>query len=389
MSSTTFQTDQVHIKANLSVAKNKFSELVPVIEKLTTSSKLIDQFQIGYICVQKAIELTSTFLESTNNHLSLSNDECLLLQNEVGELNKQVITLVQSNQELNKKNGKVTSTNTELKIKINKLSNQVTNLTEQLSQLDRIQKELDEKTIQFENSKANFNELKKLDPKGLQIKVTKQEKEIDRLQTKNKTASETSQKIINDLQTQVKILGKRMTLREGEDLYGDIIGKDKVTSFSIAVFEYALNFRMNMKDSFSLVDNLDWHVIVSSSKGINISVAVSEWLSPVPPPCQELYDAWPEDLNSKLHQVFMNRMKDTHPRLIARIDKSKQIFISTHPDFTDAEKKALKKCKFIRLFDAVCTSFFTFRKMMLDNSKFNEEEVRSIHARITALGQNL
>ncbi|WP_063664303.1 hypothetical protein [Aliivibrio fischeri] len=389
---TSCNKDQIQIKANLNVAKEKLFDLIPKIKVLTSSNELNDDIQIAHYCMEKAIELVSNYLIKINEDSIQYDTQATLLKNEIQKTNtlsERCTKLESTLTSLEKKHTTSTQLNSDLTITNNQLSNQVTNLNDQLTQTANIQKDLDKKNEQYGKLQSEYNELKKLNPQELVTKVNRLDKTILKLETKNKNTVERKQGIIESLQQQNKILGERMAEKESEYLHGNIMGKDKKTEFTISVFEYELNFGMKAKDSFSLVSNLDWHVVVGSSKGIDIKVAVSEWLSPVPPQCQELCDVWPKDLNLKLHEVFMNRMKKTHPHLISRINKAKKLFISTHADFNDTEQKALKKCKFINLFDAVSTSFYTFRQTMLDNSKLSEEEVRSVHERIITISQTI
>ncbi|WP_070964813.1 hypothetical protein [Vibrio sonorensis] len=108
-------------------------------------------------------------------------------------------------------------------------------------------------------------------------------------------------------------------------------------------------------DAVRLVGDLGFHLVLRTTYCIDAVVNFTTWLSPVLPSPQwlPLIAEVPDGLIADLHEEIYERVKESHPDLVKRVDWAKGVFLAELDGIKDKHLEPLRKGGFTSLYD-VC-----------------------------------
>lgn len=205
--------------------------------------------------------------------------------------------------------------------------------------------------------RAELNHLKSLDPEGMKHKLHSVSNELKALKKKTKSQSKIVVPKEKEMQIPKAIESavidaelKRIVDGEGE---GITLTTEKQVNYSFIGYNYRRTF--SSESSLELLNDLHWHYHISSSLGISLSAPCTEWATPLIPPCTELEQNWHPDIFSTLHSIYMERLKPTHPQIVARVEWAKKRKLATLP-ISESDKAELLSNGIKTVFDFYTTS---------------------------------
>lgn len=234
---------------------------------------------------------------------------------------------------------------------------------EERRELRRLQ-QLNPEKILSQLSKA------KLKIKDLQASVAEQAK-IQRSIRDLENKLEKKEEVVKTQQQMITHLRNKLIHHDGVGVGKELISESGVR-FVIMCYEYGHDF--SVKSHINLLTGLDWHCVVKSSMAINLSILCSEWATPYIPPCTEIDKHWHPDLPNHLHEVFMSRLKHSHPDLCARVEWAKDRQLTTLP-FEDQDKQRLLDSGYSNVFKVITDSPYWMEKQCFQGNA-NEETKR-------------
>lgn len=237
---------------------------------------------------------------------------------------------------------KAESDKTTLEIKVKNLETELEDSeathVEQLSLLRSEFSKLKVKLETWNEMKAELNRLKSLDPDSLKKRLVETKKLADeRLQGMQKTKRENGEyrrektkhlRRIAELEEaglmaadEIKRLQTQVTRQDGDVLNTVFKGKDGLECF-LYLYHWGLSFKP-ANGEITTISDIDFHVVMRTNWGINLSVSISDWLVPFLPTCSDLNGKVPQSIYDKVSALFLEQLSETHTYLIERIDWAK------------------------------------------------------------------
>lgn len=137
---------------------------------------------------------------------------------------------------------------------------------------------------------------------------------------------------------------------------GDVIQKEYHGTDGLICYIYEFEWGLTNKPAdpcIKVLNNLDWHLEVRTTHGINVTVSVTDWLQPFYPPCDYLADRWPTDIHDALADVIRERCMTTHSHLIDRIEWAQSEDLADVKGLSEKHLKLLNDSDFYSVY-AVC-----------------------------------
>lgn len=241
-------------------------------------------------------------------------------------------------------------------------------LNEQITQLNA---KLSRNTLALNDSKelmAELKELRALNPKRLKsknaelskknsetssllLKLKKQFRDHERelLKQRGQTAALTA--ATAELTLDNERMRQKLIRHDGTAIQKEYRGTDGLTCY-IYEFEWGL-ISKPADTSINVLSDLDWHLEVRTTHGINVTVSITDWLQPFYPPCDYLADRWPDDIHDALADVIRERCITTHSHLIDRIEWAQSEDLADVKGLSEKQLKLLNDSDFYSVY-AVC-----------------------------------
>ncbi|EGR4213429.1 hypothetical protein NTH44_003602 [Vibrio metoecus] len=245
----------------------------------------------------------------------------------------------------------------------------------QLEEYSKLEKELALTTLQLNKTSTALNKAEEsITGLQTQLKLQRQEAKTN-LETALNSEKEKSEKAklkikekncallerINSLEVEANSLAADLRKLNGQQLANAAFpGKSKGVKFTISEFASPIVLRFREKNYTQQLDGANWHFQVSKNDGISINVGTTVWLMPVLPECAEFRDDWNPKITARLHELMMERAKESHPLYYNNVLLAKKVTITTDPIFCKEEVKMLQKSKLITLFDVVSLTYSAF-----------------------------
>lgn len=251
--------------------------------------------------------------------------------------------------------------------------------------LENLCSELKTKMRSVNEDRRELKRLKQLAPDKVISQLTKAELKIKSLQTslveqaKLEKKIRTNEDIVKTQQQMIAHLRDKLIHHDGVGHGKELISESGIRFF-IMCYEYGHDF--SVKSHIKLLNGLDWHCVVKSSMAINLSIPCSEWATPYIPPCAEIDKHWHPDLPNLLHELFMNRLKQSHPDLCARVEWAKERQLTTLP-FVDQDKQRLLDSGYSNVFEVITDSPYWIEKRCFQGN--TNEETKGFCERVKAV----
>lgn len=241
-------------------------------------------------------------------------------------------------------------------------------LTEQIAQLNA---KLSRHALALNDSKelaAELKELRALNPKRLKsknaelskkyretsdllLKLKKQFRDNERelLRQRSNTAKLTT--ATTELALDNERLRAKLLRHDGDVIQKEYHGKDGLICF---IYEFEWGLKNTPADPVIIILNdLDWHLEVRTTHGINVTVSVTDWLQPFYPPCDYLAERWPDNIHDALADVIRERCMTTHNHLIERVEWAQSEDLADVKGLSEKQLKLLNDSNFYSVY-AVC-----------------------------------
>lgn len=376
---------KIEITANANVAMKQAGTLV---NELTGDHQ--HQARILYFVIEAILEKLEALPDSSHRVQALNN--------QISQLESSVSLLEQDKEQALDENDK-------LKASLATLNQDLENAAadrEKLHQADDERQTLEAERDQAIN-KANGldGEVKKLKSKlaetekawKAKVKTTQQRADADVSKAKEKSkqaVDKEKEKLRAQKEAYDKMVKERNELARdlarynGSNVQNDHFkGKSPGVSFFIHEFSSPLKIKILDNSGISPLDDCQWHYQVMRSNGISVNIGVTEWLSPVIPESDEFKSEWNPAISDRLHELMLERAKETHPETYQRVMAAKGEYITNLDVFDESEQTRLKKAKLISLYDAVSLTKYGFTtKIRAQDPNISDEAVTLLRDKI-------
>lgn len=340
--------------------------------------------------MEKAKELAFEISPASNDELNLVYEQNAGLKGELEALNTELNNLQEMLQsqtnlcskqdsEINELKG-VEGECKKLRAKHEELNK---SFEQQAKQINSLRAELESKELLLGTTNDKFSMIEKevtalrqLHPviKTKEAEVRRATKKVDKLLTKVSKLEKTEA----TLRDENASLKDKMNPKETR-----VQGSDETTFFFVKTVHERLEMRTPKDSHINALDS-NWHIEIRNNYGISVVPVVTEWLTPILPPCTEFSEKWTADVNEAIITEIVRNAEKTHIKHVARVEWAKLENLDGC-GLTDYELGLLKNAGVNTVFDALSRSYPSFQNRVKSKNigiQVTDQDVFAIFAKI-------
>ena len=255
--------------------------------------------------------------------------------------------------------GRLQQQNLELSLTTSTLKNEIKDLASAL-EIER---------QKAEKNKANlkqYHEWKKLNPEKLVKDLSIANNKIDDQKQRLQTSTQKLQGDISKKAKELRAVEERLVASVGKQVGEGIVGKKGKLTHYVMEIQSKLDSRpADDKYAHGFIDDVDFHYEIMSSTGVSVHTGLTMWAVPIIPFSTELQSDWNREIERVIHTTAVNKLKETHPNVVAMIDEAKATSIDEMHNLNSLQLEVLKNADYTNLYELVSLTYESFAKTVL------------------------
>ncbi|WP_425636216.1 hypothetical protein [Vibrio owensii] len=271
---------------------------------------------------------------------------------------------------------------------------EITELTKQLSEKTRQLTAANLKLGTFSEIKDQLKKLREMQPERLKDRLDNTKKRNGELLADNQKLRSDNKKYRTDyanleainaklesqaieVHNQYKHMADLLNHQDGEVVKREFKGSNGLSAY-INVYSYPLNFKSADIDDFNIINDFNFHIEIKTNRAINLTASCSVWAVCFLPHCQDLESDLPEDLNSAVRKIYLDRMESSHPHLVDRIDVMQDTGLDEIPNMPEKFLKLLNASDFFSVYSVAHVPDFELVKRVKGLGSKSIKEIRTL-----------